>query len=139
MNIGICVRQFWLTLAVVAIAGCSDWGIQHVEQPSRIQVSPDHLMLFMPNEAGDEEGFPSSGKPTVTVLDARGQAMTGRTAELRGDSSAPDVATIDAQGRISAVATGSATIRWVSVVGPKRLATMSVTVLDAGGASVTVR
>lgn len=139
MNFGIGVRQFWLTLAIVALAGCSEWGVQHVEQPSRIQVSPDHVTLFMPNEAGDEEAFPSSALPTVTVLDAQGQAMTGEVAALRWDSSAPGVATIDAQGRISAIATGSATIRWVSVVESKRLATMSVTVLDAGGASVTVR
>lgn len=139
MNFGIGVRQFWLTLAIVAVAGCSEWGVQHVEQPSRINVSPEHLTLFLPNEAGDEEVFPSSAKPSVTVLDARGQAMTGRAAELRWDSSAPGVAPIDAQGRISAIAAGNATIRWVSVVEPKRLATMSVTVLDAGGASVTVR
>jgi len=139
MNFGIGVRQLWLASAIVALVGCTEWGVQHVEPPSRIQVSPERLTLFMPSEAGDEAAFPSSAKPTVRVLDVSGQEMTGGAAEIRWDSSMPGVATIDAQGRISAVATGSATIRWATVVDPILLATMSVTVLDAGGANVEVR
>jgi len=133
------MRLFCLTWATLVAAGCSEVGVQHVPVPSRIQVSPENVTIYLANEGGNEELFPSSAQLSARVFDSAGGLLSGDAAKVSWDPLDTAVAQVDAAGRVTAVGTGSATIRSMAVGEPSLQATVSVTVLDAGRADVVVR
>ncbi|MNT51981.1 Bacterial Ig-like domain (group 2) [compost metagenome] len=93
----------------------------------------------MKGEDGNEVQFPSSAVLSVQVLASNGTPFLGKAAEVRWGVSDEAIAQVDAQGRLSAVATGSTMVVATSVSKAAVQATASVTVLDAGQADVVVK
>lgn len=132
-------RILCLAAAWALVAGCSEFGVQHVAEPTTLSVSPDRLTLYLPGEEGDEESFPSSSQVQVRVIDEAGNPMTGSFRDVRWEVSDPGVVSVDAAGRLTALSTGSATVRATSIAKASLEATMSVSVRDAGRADMVVK
>lgn len=133
------IRILGLTGVVVALAACSDVTVQHVAEPAHLQVLPERVTLYLAADQGDEDRFPSTVRLTAQVRDLAGSLLEGNAAELRWESLASEVASVDMAGRVAAKATGSAMVRVTTVSKPAIQATVSVTVEDAGSADVVVK
>ena len=139
MHFAMKLRFVFLSLLTVTTSGCDLYGVQHVEEPSRVVLAKEHLVLFMGADQGDEVQFPSSAQLSAQVLGTTDAPLSGHSAEVRWQSTDAAIASVDASGKVSAVATGSATLIATSVAKPAAVATMSVSVLDQGLADVVVR
>ncbi|MNK84087.1 Bacterial Ig-like domain (group 2) [compost metagenome] len=139
MTFGFGFRLICLVGAWGIVSACSDMAVQHVAEPSVLQISPDHITLYMPGEQGDEEHYPSSSQVTARILDEAGTPMLGAAGEVRWETSDPQVVKVEVTGRLTALATGSATIRATAIARTSLGATMSVLVRDVGRADVVVK
>ena len=133
------IRQFCLAGVMLVAVGCSEVGVQHVAAPSRIQVSPASITIYLANQEGNEELFPSSAQLVARVFDSAGGPLDGEVAKVSWEPLDTVVAKVDAAGRVTSVGAGITTVRSTLIAAPLLQATVSVTVLDAGRANVVVR
>ncbi|MNX68655.1 hypothetical protein D3C86_998470 [compost metagenome] len=139
MTFGSSFRLLCFACAWAAVTACSDVAVQNVVEPAVLQVSPEHLRLYLAGDQGDEKRYPSSSQASARVLDGAGAPMSGAAGEVRWEVSDPLLVKVDAMGRLTALATGSATLRATSIARPSLEATMSVSVRDVGAADVVVK
>ena len=130
----LCISAAW-----VLMAACTPVGIQKGPEPTALRLSPDSLILYVPGEEGDEARFPSSSRVTLSVFDGAGNPIDGEGLELRWEVSDRQVVSVEPTGRLTALSTGTATVRAASAANNTLAATMSVSVLDRGGAEVVVK
>lgn len=121
------------------MAACTAVGVQHDAAPSVLRVSPDYLTLYVPGEEGSEERFPSSSTVTASVLDVAGNILSRDPLQVRWEVSDRRVVSVEPSGRLTALATGTVTVRAATSAKNALEATMSVSVLDRGGAEVVVK
>jgi uncharacterized protein YjdB len=95
--------------------------------------------LYVGADGGDEERFPSSLTFVAQVLNAQGKVLDEEAGVLVATSSDEAIATVDASGRITSVASGSVMLIIHAAARPSLRATASVTILDVGHAAVDVR
>lgn len=96
-------------------------------------------MLYLRTESGERDLFPSAVTLTAQVLGADNVPLQGDSSRVEWFSLEPAIATVDAAGRVQAMAVGRTDVISRSVAEPTLSATVSVTVLDAGVAEVVVR
>ncbi|MNX65919.1 Bacterial Ig-like domain (group 2) [compost metagenome] len=124
-------------LALLLVAGCDFQAASSppdAEAPrSKIEglaLSPGELVLHLAGEGEGSDVFPSRGTLRAAPFPATA------TASLVWRSTDPAVATVNAAGMVSAVATGTTEIKALVDGGPA--ATASITVLDRGKANITL-
>ena len=99
-------------------------------------LEPSHAVLYLAAD-GDAKGlYPSTIRFSVREL--RGGDASQRQEGLRWESSAPEIAEIDADGLVRAVATGSVLVTLRESAGAAFEATASVTVKDGGLVDVVI-
>lgn len=139
MTFSIGIRLLCLTAVWAFMTACIAVGVQHDAAPSVLRVSPDYLTLYVPGEEGSEERFPSSSTVTASVLDVAGNILSRDPLQVRWEVSDRRVVSVEPSGRLTALATGTVTVRAATSAKNALEATMSVSVLDRGGAEVVVK